>query len=163
MTFNAGKTIMAENYMDSKAREWKDSGADQYGLKSMYNDVVVEPQMKFYDAQYKFSRGDTQVPSEKFPDLPDPTTIYEWRLDKQEFSQKYARAKLAQAELLAEETLTVARKSTPERAACDRLLVDTLKWHASKLLPKTYGKAAEEVKITGVSFVEELLKGKKES
>ena len=55
---------MSENFMDSKAREWKDSGSDQYGMKSMYNSVAVEPQMKFYDDQYKFSRGDTKVPSE---------------------------------------------------------------------------------------------------
>ena len=35
----------------------------QYDMKTFYKEDVVAPQMRFYDAQYKFSRGNTEVPS----------------------------------------------------------------------------------------------------
>lgn len=62
-----------------------------------------------------------------------------WRLEHAEFSAKYARAKLAQADILAEECLEIADNSTPENVTVDRLRTDTRKWLASKLLPKQYG------------------------
>ena len=51
----------------------------------------------------------------------------------------YARAREEAADALADEALEVARGSVPERAASDRLLVDTLKWTAAKRRPREYG------------------------
>jgi hypothetical protein len=72
-------------------------------------------------------------------DFPKAETVRRWRLEHEEFSAKYARAKLAQADILAEECLEIADNSTPENVTVDRLRTDTRKWLASKLLPKQYG------------------------
>lgn len=76
---------------------------------------------------------------ELYQDLPAPSTVREWRLNHAEFSSKYARAKLAQADILAEECLEIADNSLAENYNADRLRIDTRKWLASKLLPKQYG------------------------
>jgi hypothetical protein len=59
-----------------------------------------------------------------------------------EFLEQYAREG-DQADALAEEMLDVARSAlrakSSEEAQGYRLLVDTLKWHASKMKPKSYG------------------------
>lgn len=68
-----------------------------------------------------------------------PSTIRLWRLYNAEFSAQYARAKLIQADILAEDCLDIASCSTPETYTVDRLQIDTRKWLASKLLPKQYG------------------------
>lgn len=72
-------------------------------------------------------------------DLPAASTIRLWRVNHAEFSAQYARAKLAQADLLAEDCLDISDASTPENVGVDRLRVDSRKWLASKLLPKQYG------------------------
>ena len=72
-------------------------------------------------------------------DFPSPSTIRLWRLYNEEFSARYARAKLSQADILAEDCLDLADNSTSENSTVDRLRIDTRKWLASKLLPKQYG------------------------
>jgi hypothetical protein len=65
-------------------------------------------------------------------------TVWRWLKDSVEFRDMYARARDEAADALADEALEVARGSVPERAASDRLLVDTLKWTAAKRRPRTY-------------------------
>lgn len=91
------------------------------------------------------------------PDFPDPDTIRMWRLEKDDFSGQYAKAKLAQADILAEDCLDIADDDSGdlrmtkdgdevfngEFAARSRLRVDTRKWLASKLIPKVYGDRLE--------------------
>lgn len=75
-----------------------------------------------------------------FDSFPTPETIRVWRLEKEEFSLMYARAKLIQADILAEHCLDIAYDcSGKESYFRSRLLIDTHKWLASKLLPKQYG------------------------
>lgn len=94
-----------------------------------------------------------------YDDMPAKMTINLWRTKYPEFSYHYAQAKLKQADLLAEECLEIAddcSKDTmqnqegfdvcnTEFIARSRLRIDTRKWLAAKLLPKQYGKAAEEL------------------
>lgn len=97
--------------------------------------------------------------------MPNADTIYAWLLedDKKEFSDKYARARNIQAELMFEELLEIAddgtndwmtltRRDGSEISVEDRevvnrskLRVDTRKWYLSKVLPKKYG---EKVDVT---------------
>ena len=56
-----------------------------------------------------------------------------------EFLSRYAHAREAQADALADEMLEEARGADEKNAAAKRLLVDTLKWRAGKLRPKVYG------------------------
>jgi len=74
-----------------------------------------------------------------YDDFPDEKTVQRWRYRVEEFRLNYAHAKLAQADLLAEECLEIADNSTPENVAVDRLRIESRKWLASKLLPKQYG------------------------
>ena len=78
----------------------------------------------------------------------DRTRIYDWMKEDEDLANKYVRAKKDQADFLVEEMLEIA-----DQAECDivggvvqhnvinraRLQVDTRKWLASKLKPKTYG------------------------
>ena len=86
-----------------------------------------------------------------FDDMPDQETINRWRYERKEFSNKYAQSKVFQAELMAEELIELASSKAyyhdaqgNERVdsghvASQALLVNTIKWHASKLAPKIYG------------------------
>lgn len=90
---------------------------------------------------------------EMFDWMPDHTTIHEWRWSNESFSNQYTKAKLAQAELMAEDCINIADDSGFDahmneqgNIVCDseainraRLRVDTRKWLAAKLLPKMYG------------------------
>jgi len=93
----------------------------------------------------------------KNPEFPTAETIRVWRLDISDFSALYAKAKLVQADILAEECLDIADDDSRdikinddgyevfngEFAARSRIRIDTRKWLASKLLPKQYGEAKE--------------------
>ena len=86
--------------------------------------------------------------------MPHQATIMAW-LDGShpDFSEQYARAREAQADKLAEETLLIADESSQdtyvdadgnvktntEAIQRSKLRVDTRKWLASKMAPKKYG------------------------
>lgn len=88
--------------------------------------------------------------------MPVHTTIAEWRWAHPDFSTLYTKAKMLQAELLAEDCLDIADDSSQDvtinalgNEVCNsefvnrsRLRVDTRKWLTSKLLPKVYGDMA---------------------
>jgi hypothetical protein len=106
----------------------------------------------------------------EYPELPDETTIYRWRLKHESFRQQYAEAKRNQAELLAQEIIDIAddktrdviidedgnEKLNTEFVARSRLRVDARKWVASKLLPKVYGDKQDDV-TTQNTLIEKLL------
>lgn len=98
-----------------------------------------------------------------FDDMPNPSTIYQWRLKHEEFNKKYAHAKMKQADLLAEQCLSIADNSTNETFTVDRLRIDTRKWLASKLLPKQYGdKLLLEQKNEEEDLLKQALRGLRE-
>ena len=96
------------------------------------------------------------------PELPDPDTIREWRLDFPDFSAQYADAKRLQADLLAEEILDISDdnaqdeiidnngnvKMNSEYVQRSRLRVDSRKWIAAKLMPKVYGEKIQNEIVT---------------
>lgn len=92
--------------------------------------------------------------------MPARSTVITWALfwdkennDLKEFSDKYARARQVQAELLGDGIFDIADDVTGdivvaengketvnyENIARSRLKVDTRKWYLSKVLPKVYG------------------------
>jgi hypothetical protein len=79
----------------------------------------------------------------KAPGMPTFVTVFNWRRGHPEFLEQYAREREDQADALAEEMLDVARSAlrakSSEEAQGYRLLVDTLKWRASKMKPRSYG------------------------
>lgn len=98
-----------------------------------------------------------------FDFMPCPETINVWRWQKSDFSDKYTLAKQFQAELMAESSEEVIDELTNYEfsdkdgairldsgvVARARLLIDSRKWHASKLAPKIYGdKSQPEISST---------------
>ena len=98
----------------------------------------------------RISKGESLRAICKDNHIPDLTTILRWRYEDESFYQQYARAREAQAELLADELFTISDDETkditgelemPNGVAVQRsrLKVDTRKWYLSKVLPKVYG------------------------
>ncbi|HBZ95459.1 MAG TPA: hypothetical protein DEO91_17710 [Pseudomonas sp.] len=99
------------------------------------------------------------------PGMPDVSTVIRWLADEEraEFCAQYARAREAQADVLAEEILSIADEECTmilaskhgshdddgeghtevvfdsTAVARNRLRVDARKWLASKMAPKKYG------------------------
>lgn len=99
--------------------------------------------------------------------MPARSTVFRWLSLHKEFSDQYARAKEVQAEVLADELISIAddgRNDWMERKDADganvgwrengealrrsALRIDTRKWVAAKLLPKKYGEKVRQ-EITG--------------
>lgn len=69
--------------------------------------------------------------------MPSERTVRRWAVLNEQFRPLYAQAREEQAEAMADEALAIAREGTGNPIK-DRLTVDTLKWAASKLKPRTY-------------------------
>lgn len=98
------------------------------------------------------------------PGMPTTETIRAWLIEKPEFSAQYARAREAQADLLADEIIEIAddksqdildvgeggdARSITNSAAVQRakLQVDARKWKASQMAPKRWGQ--QSMAVTG--------------
>ena len=119
------------------------------------------------DGLHKICKSDS-----KFPSF---TQVFKWLNDedKKEFADKYARAREAQAELLADEIIAIADDSSNDTLISDsgnevqnsewiarsKLRVDTRKWKASKLAPKKFGDKIDldvtsaGEKLTGFNYI----------
>jgi len=79
----------------------------------------------------------------KAPGMPDKETIANWRRAHPEFDKRYQDARCDQADAHVEEMLDVARQAVKAKSSEEvqgyKLLVDTLKWRASKMKPRSYG------------------------
>ena len=122
--------------------------AKLFGRPSIYNPELAA-QICEHIAQGKSLRTIAEMEG-----MPHQATIMAW-LDGShpDFSEQYARAREAQADKLAEETLLIADESSQdtyvdadgnvktntEAIQRSRLRVDTRKWLASKMAPKKYG------------------------
>lgn len=96
-------------------------------------------------------------------DMPSAETVRVWLLEKEEFSAQYARAREAQADLLAEQTVEIADdpKSGVDAVsvAHARLRIDARKWYAGKVAPKKYGdKVTQDVHHSGLIGTHETTK-----
>lgn len=90
---------------------------------------------------------------------PHVDTIMNWRFDIPEFFEQYTKAKQMQMELLVDDTFDLATDRASDiliaadgheignstAVARDRLIIDTIKWNASKVAPKIYGDAKETI------------------
>lgn len=70
-------------------------------------------------------------------DMPAWTTVWRWLQADEAFRLQYARAREAQAHVVAQEAIDEALRAND--AHLGRLAYDARKWFAGKLLPKVYG------------------------
>lgn len=92
--------------------------------------------------------------------MPNQTTVFKWLANSDILSKQYARAREAQADAIFDEALDIAddsrndwmERNDPENPGWiangehiqrARLRIDTRKWMAGKLRPKTYGDKLE--------------------
>jgi hypothetical protein len=104
----------------------------------------------------RIAEGRSLLSISKDEDMPAQGTIYRWLFNNTEFQEKYARAREAQADVLAEEIRDIAdtpilgekvttkadgvrETVTGDTVDRSRLMVESRKWLAMKLKPKKYG------------------------
>lgn len=69
--------------------------------------------------------------------MPNRLTVIRWCREHEWFRNMYARAKKEQADAYEDAMIRTARTEKDVQRA--RLIVDTMKWTASKLKPRVYG------------------------
>jgi hypothetical protein len=70
------------------------------------------------------------------PDMPARNTVFQWLESNIEFQDRYARARMAQADTYADEIVDLADAAEDHNKA--RLQIDARKWTAAKLRPSRY-------------------------
>lgn len=84
-------------------------------------------------------------------DVPSSTTVFRWLDEKEDFRERYARAREQLADRFAEQVITISDEADPttmkgiEHA---RTRIDARKWAAGKLAPKKYGEW-KRTEVTG--------------
>jgi hypothetical protein len=74
------------------------------------------------------------------PDMPGQSTVYRWIEEREDFRERYTRARVVQGSVVAErgymEALEAGKTLDPAAA---RVRFDAARWLAGKLAPKVYG------------------------
>lgn len=110
------------------------------GRPSIYSEKVADKICN------KIADGEGLITICAADDMPAKTTVFRWLESKPEFRDKYARAREDQAEVHADEIITIA--DTEEDVNRAKVRIDARKWTASKLRPKKYG-SFQQVEMTG--------------
>lgn len=73
--------------------------------------------------------------------MPDIRTVTRWLVADADFAHKYARARMAQADVLFDRMEAVEEAVTAGTmdSHAARVVLDSMRWRASKLAPKVYG------------------------
>ena len=127
------------------------------GRPTLYSDELVQTICK------RIAEGESLVSITTDDDRPGYSTVMAWLAAHKEFQEKYAHAREVQADFYADEIIEIAKKrdldnplpngrggygSDTTAVQRDRLIVDALKWKASKLAPKKYGEKIQQ-EVTG--------------
>lgn len=138
------------------------------GRPSLYTPELAK---EICDKIAKSSLGLNHLKAEN-PHWPHVDTIFEWRANNAEFSEMYANAKRTQIECYINDIIEISDNTTKDRIVNEkgnevtdttsilraRLMVDTRKWLASKLVPKLYGDNSRTEAVVTVKAHEEWLK-----
>lgn len=102
-------------------------------------DQVAEIQEKVLSELQSGERSLRQICAEK--DMPNMKTIGRWLVASPEFALKYAQARVAQANMLFDrmEAVEEAVAAGTMDSHAARVVLDSMRWRASKLAPKVYG------------------------
>lgn len=102
---------------------------------------------------HRLAAGETLTKICRDAHMPCTTTVHNWAADDPEFFSAYARARILQAQTLADQCVDISDDGRNDTKLDDegnviidhdhiqrsRLRVDTRKWMAAKLYPKKYG------------------------
>ena len=91
-------------------------------------------------------------------DQPSQQSVYSWLREDEDFLERYARAREAQADKYFQEIIEIADAATPETVNVARLRVDSRKFTVARLAPKKYGDhISHNVKGGGINFQPQIL------
>ena len=90
-------------------------------------------------------------------DQPSQQSVYTWLREDEDFRERYARAREAQADKYFQEIIEIADAATPETVNVARLRVDSRKFTVARLAPKKYGDHVEHNIKGGVNFQPQIL------
>jgi hypothetical protein len=140
---------------DSKDREWscpildRPSQIGKYSCNPIHGSDTIQPMRTGRPSEYtpevaelicqRLLEGESLNSIVKDKNMPGNGTVFRWLAQREEFREKYARAREAQMDAMAEEILSIADDGSPEEHNWLKLRVDTRKWLMSKLAPKKYG------------------------
>jgi len=68
-----------------------------------------------------------------------PGLVRTWIVAQDDWFRRYQKTKALLGQAFAEEAIAIARDSTTQSTAIDRVLIETLKWAAAKANPVEYG------------------------
>ena len=87
-------------------------------------------------------------------DMPAESTVYVWLVRHAEFSEKYARARAARAYFRVESIDALMERVASKQVAPDvgRLLMDAIKWQASKENHRVFGDRQQVEHSGGISL-----------
>lgn len=143
------KTEKKPATIETKEQKPKNKG----GRPSLYNQEIAA---RICDLIATSDKGLERLVLE-YPELPDPNTIRMWCWRHEEFRAQYMRAREAQQLWMADKAVQIAADGRNDVFVDDdgkvrvdtdviqrsRLLVDTIKWQASKLAPKQFGEKVD--------------------
>ena len=104
-----------------------------------YDDVTKTAMVDALLAQIETGKSMREVC--RMDGMPDHGTVIRWMRDDAALATKYARARMAQADTLfdrMEEVEESVSNGTMDSHAA-RVVLDSMRWRASKLAPKVYG------------------------
>jgi len=149
------KSESADDQRKQRAKENRARAARENGKKGGRESILTQEYADYICDIIATHTESTRKLCDMYDDMPVVEMIHKWRWRKDWFASQYAKAKVQQAELLAESLDDVAtersfyidekgnKKVDPGYTNAQRLVTDTRKWIASKLLPKTYGRQVE--------------------
>ena len=99
----------------------------------------------------RISLGESLASISRLKGMPAPSSVYKWLSEKPSFSERYARARTAQADAKFEQITEISERVL--RGELDpnsaRVAIDAYKWQAGKLRPQVYGEKIEHVVKSG--------------
>lgn len=140
---------------------------DKVGRPSIYNIELAS----LICERIAVHSGSLEKLCSNYEDLPDKKTIWRWRHKHPEFAELYRQAKISQIEVIVDEILEISDDTSNDRIidsdgnvhcnneyiARSRLRIDSRKWLAAKLVPRVYGKGADEQATLSDTLVERLI------
>jgi hypothetical protein len=105
------------------------------GRPSIYTDELAQ------DICDRISCGQTLTSIAKLEGYPSLPTVFRWLAEKEDFRDKYTRARQDQADYSADYLVDIGQEIIAGNLAADaaRVLVDIHKWTAARRAPKKYG------------------------
>jgi hypothetical protein len=111
-------------------------GRAEPGPPSAYSDVVAETICR------RIAHGETLVDICRDPGLPSHVTVNAWMRRNPAFAYMVGLAREQQAGLKLDLAWKIARDATPATLGVARLQIQTLRWQAARLAPRTLGEGA---------------------